>query len=112
MKKYKILDRKSAVIEKSVKIGNNVIIHRGNILRGDTVIGDNVVLKENNYINDCKIGNDCVIEYSHLDGGEVGIGVKMGPFSRVRRGTKIGNYCKIGNFVEIHLDFLFPALSL
>lgn len=89
------------IIEKSVKIGNNVTILSGNILKGNTVIGDNVILKENNYINDSLIGDNCVVEFSHIDGGVLKEGVSMGPYSRIRKGTIVGENCKVGNFVEI-----------
>ena len=106
MKKYKLLDKKSCVIEKSVKIGQNVVIHKGNILKGLTVIGDNVILKENNYICDSKIGDNSVIEYSHIESAVICDNVKMGPFSRIRKGTYIDDDCKIGNFVEVKNSYL------
>lgn len=89
------------IIEDSVKIGKNVTILSGNILKGNTTIGDNVILKENNYINDSVIGDNSVIEFSHIDGGVIEKSVTMGPYSRIRKGSTIGEGCKIGNFVEI-----------
>lgn len=101
MKNYKLLDRKSCYIDKTVKIGKNVVIHRGNILKGNSVIGDNVILKENNYIEDSIIGDNSQIEYSHLCGANIGNFVSVGPYSRIRKDTVIGDNCKIGNFVEV-----------
>lgn len=101
MKNYKLLDKKSCYIEKTVKIGKNVVIHRGNIIKGNTIIGDNVTILENNYIEDCIIGENTKIEYSHLCGASIGNGVSIGPYSRIRRDTIIGDNCKIGNFVEV-----------
>lgn len=106
MKKYKILDKKSVIIERTVKIGNNVTIHGGNILKGNTVIGDNVILKANNYICDSQIGSDSVIEYSHIEGARIGNNVVMGPFSRIRKDSIIGDNCKVGNFVEVKNSIL------
>jgi len=101
LKSYKILDKKSVVIDKSVKIGKNVVIHSNNVIKGNTVIEDNVILKENNYICDSIIGDGSIIEYSHISGAKVGREALIGPFSRIRPNTIIGDKCKIGNFVEI-----------
>ncbi|HTV28975.1 MAG TPA: bifunctional UDP-N-acetylglucosamine diphosphorylase/glucosamine-1-phosphate N-acetyltransferase GlmU [Xanthobacteraceae bacterium] len=69
---------------------------------------------------DTKFGKDVVVEpyvvfgekvsvadgaiihsFSHLAGAEVGKGVSVGPFARLRPGTKLGEGARIGNFVEV-----------
>ena len=49
-----------------------------------------------------KIEDGAVIHaFSHLAGAPVGQGVSVGPFARLRPGTKLGDGARIGNFVEV-----------
>lgn len=100
-KNLDIKDKKSVFIEKSVKIGNNVVIYENNRIEGDTVIGDNSVIMPNCFIKNCKIGKGSVINHSQAEDAEVGNGVSVGPFARLRPHAKICDGAKIGNFVEI-----------
>jgi len=88
-------------IDKTVKIGKNVTIHPTNIIKGNSVIGDNVTLLPNNYIVDSVIEDNNVIEYSYIENSIVHRNCHIGPFSRLRPNSEIGENCKIGNFVEV-----------
>lgn len=88
-------------IDKDVKLGKNVKIFPFNVIKGNCVIGDNTIIFPFNYIENCIIGNDCEIAYSHLQDSTIHDCVKVGPFSRIRPGSIIKDKCKIGNFVEI-----------
>lgn len=97
----KFIKKNLCYIEKSVKIGNNVVIHPFNVILGNSVIEDNVVLKQGNYIENSKVGSGSVVENSHMCFAEIGQNCSVGPFARLRVGTIIGDSVKIGNFVEI-----------
>ncbi len=90
-----------AIIDKSVVIGKNVIIHPFNVIKGNTVIGDNTIIYPFNYIEDSIIGKNCEISNSNLQKCEIGENVKVGPFARLRPKAKVCDNCKVGNFVEI-----------
>ena len=89
------------IIEDTVKIGKNVKILPNNVILGNTIIGDNSIINYGNYINNSTIGKNCNIEYSHIEESVIEDFVSIGPFSHLRPNSKIGSYCKIGNFVEI-----------
>ncbi len=72
------------IIEGSVSIGNNVSIGPNCHIK-DADIGDNVSILPNCVIENAVIGNHC----------------KIGPFARVRPGTRLAANVHIGNFVEI-----------
>lgn len=97
----KFIEKKSVYIDPDVKIGRNVVIYPNNYILGKTIIKDNVILLPNNYIKDSIVGENCKIEFSHVDQGEIGNDCSIGPFARLRPNAKIGNNCKVGNFVEI-----------
>lgn len=71
-------------IDEETTIGKNVIIEHGcTIIRSD--IKDNCVIKANSYLTDSVVGESS----------------KIGPMAQLRPGSKIGDNCKLGNFVEV-----------
>ena len=89
------------IIDHSVKIGQNVTIKENNIIKGDTTIKDNTIIGYGNYIENSTIGQNCVVDFSHIVDSIVDNNCKIGPYSRLRPNSTIGSNCKIGNFVEI-----------
>ena len=90
----------------------------------DTKIGKNVEIEPYVVLADkVKIGNNVkILSFSHLEGVKIDNDVSVGPYSRLRTGTKIKSGSKIGNFVEIkkstinknskvnHLSYIGDAL--
>lgn len=74
----------NVIIEGNVSIGKNSIIGPNTLLR-DVNIGENVTIKANSIIEEAEIANGCII----------------GPFARIRPGTKLDQNVHIGNFVEV-----------
>ena len=73
----------NVILEGKVELGNNVRIG-ANVIIKNAVIGDNTKIEPNSIIEESIIDNNCII----------------GPFARVRTGTKVSDNSKIGNFVE------------
>lgn len=88
-------------IEADVRIGPDTTIFPGCILRGDTSIGENCEIGPMTYLEDCRIGANSIILYSHLVQVHTEEGVKIGPFANLRPGTVLGEGVKVGDFVEI-----------
>ena len=90
----------------------------------DTKIGKNVEIEPYVVFADkVQIGNNVIILYfSHLEGVKIDNDVSVGPYARLRPGTKIKSGSKIGNFVEVkkttinknskvnHLSYIGDAL--
>ncbi len=72
-------------------------------LSADTRFGTDVVIEPHVVFGPgVSVGDRAVIHaFSHLAGAEVGEDVSVGPFARLRPGTKLGKGAKVGNFVEI-----------
>lgn len=64
-------------IQEGAKIGANCVLK-------NVVVGPGSVIHPNSFLEDCVIGASC----------------QVGPFARLRTGTKLASNCKIGNFVE------------
>mgnify|MGYP005770345695 CR=1 FL=1 len=100
-KNIKIYDKKSVSIDEQVVLGDNVVIHENVVIRGKSEIGDNVEIMGCTYIIDSKIGSGSKVVASFIEQSEVGEDNNVGPFARLRPGSKTGKNVRIGNFVEI-----------
>lgn len=96
-----IMDSNSVFIDDTVEIGKGSVIKPNNTLKGNTVVGENVVFETNNNITDSIIGNGTKLNAVVSISAEVGDNTVIGPYVYLRPGTKIGNGCKVGDFVEI-----------
>ena len=69
----------------------------------DTKIGKNVEIEPYVVFADkVQIGNNVkILSFSHLEGVKIDNNVSVGPYARLRSGTKIKSGSKIGNFVEV-----------
>ena len=100
-KNYKILDKKSTFIDKSVTIGKGVIIYENNRIEGNTVIEDGSIIMPNCYIKNSVIGRNSTINFSQLEDAVVENNCYIGPFARLRPKAIIKDGAKIGNFCEV-----------
>jgi bifunctional UDP-N-acetylglucosamine pyrophosphorylase/glucosamine-1-phosphate N-acetyltransferase len=89
--------------------GRDVSIDVGCVFEGDVRIGDGTTIGPHVVIRNAHIGAGTRIEaFSHVDGGpdesgciEIGDHAVIGPYARLRPGTKLSNDVHIGNFVEV-----------
>ncbi|MEH6576195.1 MAG: bifunctional UDP-N-acetylglucosamine diphosphorylase/glucosamine-1-phosphate N-acetyltransferase GlmU [Amphritea sp.] len=89
-------------IRGEVSVGHDVSIDINVILEGKVEIGDNVTIDANCIIKDSVIGSGSYIKAnSMLDDAVLGSGCDIGPFARLRPGSRLADKAKVGNFVEI-----------
>ncbi len=74
----------------------------------DTVIGRDVTIEPNVFFGPVvRVADGATIRANcHIEGAEIGPGVEVGPFARLRPGTVLGEKVKIGNFVEVKKSVL------
>lgn len=71
------------------------------IFEGDNVLGDGVKIGANSIIKNSDIGNGTQVhENSLIENSVIEENCSVGPFARLRTGTKLSHKSKIGNFVE------------
>ncbi len=86
----------------SLQAGRDVIIDVNVILEGKVELGDSVVIGPNNVIRDAVIGAGTVIQPNCvIEETVIGADCRIGPFARLRPGTKLADHVHIGNFVEV-----------
>ena len=72
-------------------------------IAADAVIEPDVIIEPHVVIGSgCHIGEGSIIRaFSHLEGTRLGACCIIGPYARLRAGTRAGDGVKVGNFVEI-----------
>jgi bifunctional UDP-N-acetylglucosamine pyrophosphorylase/glucosamine-1-phosphate N-acetyltransferase len=96
-----IRDPQTTYIDLDVEIGADTELLPGNHIYSGTRIGAHCKIGPNSMLRDCVIGDGATVISSHIESAEIGAGISVGPFSRIRAGTRIEPGAYIGNFAEI-----------
>ena len=105
-----IVDPARVDIRGEVQCGRDVVLEINVILEGKVRLGDRARIGPGTVLRDCEIGADtevranCVIE-----GASTGSRCVIGPFARLRPGTKLADEVHVGNFVEVKNSELGPG---
>jgi len=90
--------------------GRDVEIDVGCIFEGRVVLGDRVKVGAYSVIRNAAIAQGTQIApYSHIDSSEVGANCHIGPYARLRPGSKLHDEAHVGNFVEIKNSEIGPG---
>jgi len=85
-----------------IELGRDVVFDINVICEGEVKLGDNVHVGANVFLKNVVIGaNTKILPNSVIEEAEVGSDCSVGPFARIRPGTKLADTAKVGNFVEI-----------
>jgi len=86
----------------SLQCGRDVEIDVNCVFEGHVTLGDGVTVAANCVIKNAVIAAGTKIAaFSHIDDTEIGENARIGPFARLRPGTKLQADTHIGNFVEL-----------
>ena len=97
-----VIDPSRTVVEATVQVGRDSVLHPGVTLLGDTAIGTGCILHQGVWVQDCRLADDVVVlPYSVLEGAEVGPRARVGPFARLRPASVLLEDTRVGNFVEL-----------
>lgn len=89
-------------IRGKLSCGRDVEIDVGCVFEGDVRLGDRVRVGAYSVIRKASIAQGTQIApYSHIDDSEVGANCHIGPYARLRPGSKLHDDAHIGNFVEV-----------
>jgi len=88
-------------IRGNVSTGQDVFIDVNAVFEGEVTLGSNVQIGPNVQIINSSIGDGTVINAnSVIENSEILTGCLVGPYARLRPGTRLAENAKIGNFVE------------
>jgi bifunctional UDP-N-acetylglucosamine pyrophosphorylase/glucosamine-1-phosphate N-acetyltransferase len=79
----------------------DVTIDIGCIFEGHVVLSEGVSIGAHCVIKDSEVGPGTTIApFTHLDGARIAAQCQVGPYARMRPGTVLADYARVGNFVE------------
>lgn len=95
--------------QKAMAEGATLVAPETVFLSADTVIGRDVVIEPNVIIGPgVSIGSGSLIRaFCHIENAQIGDSVELGPYARIRPGSRLAQNVKVGNFVEVknaHLE--------
>jgi len=97
-----IVDPLNTYVEEGVQVGQGSVLYPGVYLKGKTIVGSFCAIETNSFIMNSAIHDLVLIRAgSYLESAEVGTQSVVGPYARLRPGTRIGQQCRVGNFVEM-----------
>jgi bifunctional UDP-N-acetylglucosamine pyrophosphorylase/glucosamine-1-phosphate N-acetyltransferase len=96
-----MIDPDSITIDETVQIGTDVIIEPQTHLRGKTAIASGCRIGPGSMIENSKLGENVTVLYSVVTDSEVASGTRIGPYAHLRGDVKVGEDCRVGNFVEL-----------
>ncbi len=95
-------DARSVYVNGHVSVGQDVVIGPNVYFQGEVVLGDGVTIGPGCVITDSQLeARSKVLPYSVLEGVKTTGAVSVGPFARLRPGTRLAEGVKVGNFVEV-----------
>jgi bifunctional UDP-N-acetylglucosamine pyrophosphorylase/glucosamine-1-phosphate N-acetyltransferase len=85
-----------------LEVGQDVSIDVNVVLEGRVRLGNRVSIGPNNVLRNVTIGDDAAILANCLvEDATIGDGARVGPFSRIRPDSVLGQDVHVGNFVEV-----------
>lgn len=94
-------DPDSTYISPDAVIGRDTIILPNTTIFGKCKIGEANTIGPNTYLDHVVIGDDNVVSSSWISDSQIGDFNEIGPFTKMRAETIVGNHCRVGNFVEL-----------
>ncbi len=96
-----LMDPARLDVRGTLTCGSDVVIDINCVFEGKVVLGDGIEIGPNCHIKDALIHSGTVIKAnSVIEDAVVGELCDVGPFARLRPGTKLEQKAKVGNFVE------------
>ena len=91
----------TCVIDSDVQVAPDTVIEPFVQLFGNTKIGSECRIRSYSVITNCTLAsNVTILPGCVMDDSKVDCGAVLGPYSRLRPGSDIGENAKVGNFVE------------
>ena len=96
-----IFQPQTCVIDSDVAVGPDTVIEPCVQLLGKTKVGADCRIRSYSVLKDSELADNVLINpLTVMDGARIGAGAIVGPYSRLRPGSDIGEGAHLGNFVE------------
>ena len=96
-----LLDPATTYVDVGVTIGRDTTIYPGSLIEGTTAIGNRCQIGPYSRIVDSRLGDEVTVLMSVVEGSELADRSRMGPFSHLRPGARLGEDVELGNYGEV-----------
>ncbi|MBI2123551.1 MAG: bifunctional UDP-N-acetylglucosamine diphosphorylase/glucosamine-1-phosphate N-acetyltransferase GlmU, partial [Armatimonadetes bacterium] len=96
-----IVDPVTTYVDAGVRVGRDTIIHPQSHLEGATTVGRSCTIGPQTRLISATIADQVAVVASTVTESVVAEGTRIGPYSHLRPGTRIGRSVEIGNSVEM-----------
>jgi len=97
-----LMDPARLDVRGTLKCGRDVVIDVNCVFEGRVELGDGVQVGANCVLRNARIASGTRIDaFTLVDDAVIGEANRLGPFSRIRPGTRLARDVHVGNFVEI-----------
>jgi len=87
--------------------GRDVAIDVNCVFEGEVTLGDGVAVGANCLLKNARVAAGTRIEpFCHIEDADIGANCRVGPYARIRPGTRLAPDVHIGNFVEVKASSL------
>ena len=105
-----VADASRVDIRGQLNCGEDVTIDINVLFEGEVTLGDGVSVGANCVIRDAVVEAGTTIHpMSHVQEAHIGVGCDVGPFARLRPGTRLSEGARVGNFVETKKALIGPG---
>ena len=92
----------SVYIDADVSLGEDTTVLPNTHITGGTRVADRCVIGPNSIIDGARIGSECRVWSSVVEGSELESRVSVGPFTHIRPGSRVSEGVVLGNFAEVN----------
>jgi len=97
-----LIDPMRLDVRGSLKCGADVVIDVNCVFEGAVKLGDQVEIGAHCVLRNVAIGPGTRVEpFTYIDDASIGANCRIGPYARIRPGTRLAEDVHIGNFVEV-----------
>ena len=96
-----MIDPDSITIDENVQLEPDVILEPQTHLRGNTKIATGSRIGPGSLIDNSYLGSNVTVLYSVVSDSQIADNTTIGPYSHLRGDVKLGESCRVGNFVEL-----------
>ena len=96
-----IMDPTTTWIDFEVRIDSDVVIFPSSSIGGKSYIQSGAIIGPRTTLIDCEVLKHAQVVESFATKSKIGSGVRVGPYTYLRKGTVLDNESKVGAFVEV-----------
>jgi bifunctional UDP-N-acetylglucosamine pyrophosphorylase/glucosamine-1-phosphate N-acetyltransferase len=105
-----VLDADRTWIDPRAKIGRDTVIYPDVFIEGACTIGEDCVVGPGSHLTNMKVGRGAqIFDHCVMIDSSIGDGALVGPFARLRPGSRLEAGSRVGNFVELKKTTLGPG---